>query len=248
MKFHRIFGLAAAVIAAVSCSVKISGEGSEATGFVKFTVESTDEIALVTKGNLSDYTSLPVSSDFQIVVKNSDGATMFEGKVTEWDASRQLQAGSYSVTATCGEEGAEGFDKPYFLGNTNFVVNGGQTTSVSVPVKLGNSLVRIECSERFRSYFTEYSFKLATGSGAEIAFTRDETRAAFVEAYKFTLSGKLRSQGGTDKTFEKDYNGLEPNTCYTVKFDASNVGGFKVTVSFDDTVEDVELGDVELNE
>ncbi len=248
MKSHMILGWVAVAVAAASCSTKISGDGNTASGFVKFAVSGTDEIALVTKGNLSDYTTLPSSSDFQIVVKNSDGAPMYEGTVSGWDASTPLTAGNYSVTATYGTEGEEGFGKPYFTGNTNFAVNGGQTTSVSVPAKLGNSLVRIECSESFKNYFPAYTFTVKTGSGTEIAFPKGETRAAFVEAYKFTLSGSFTSQGGTEKNFSKDYNTIEANTCYTVKFDASNIGGLKVTVTFDDTVETVDCGDWELND
>ena len=248
MKFHRIFGCAALMLAAASCSLKVSGDGDSSTGFVKFSVSGSDEIALVTKGSLSDYTALPASSDFRIVVKNSDGAVMYEGAVSEWDSSKALTAGSYSVTATFGEEGAEGFDKPYFTGATDFAIIGGQTTAVSVPAKLGNSLVKIECSGNFCNYFPERSFEIATGSGTKISFPKDETRASFIEAYKFSLSGTFKSQGGTEKSFSKDYNSLESNTCYTIKFDASNIGGLKVTVTFDDSVETVDYGNLELNE
>ena len=247
MKFHRILGWAAVAIAAASCSAKISGDADAERGFVKFAVESADEIALVTKGNLSDYTSIPSSSDFRIVVKNSDGAPMYEGAVSGWNSATPLMAGNYSVTATYGAEGAEGFDKPYFTGKADFAVNGGQTTSVSVPAKLGNSLVRIECSESFKNYFPAYSFTIRTGSGAEIAFPKGETRAAFIEAYRFTVSGSFRSQGGTEKNFTKDYTS-EANTCYTIRFDASNIGGLKVTIAFSDTVETIDCGDLELND
>ncbi len=248
MKFHRILGCAALTLAAAACSLKVSGDGDNSTGFVKFSVSGNDEIAIVAKSSLSDYTTLPVSSDFRIVVKNSDGAAMYEGPVSEWDSSKALTAGSYSVTATCGEEGAEGFDKPYFVGATDFAIIGGQTTAVSVPAKLGNSLVKIECGGNFCNYFPERSFEIATGSGTKISFTKDEQRAAFIEAYKFTLSGTFRSQGGTEKSFSKDYNSLEANTCYTIKFDASDIGGLKVTITFDDSVETVDCGDLELNE
>lgn len=248
MKFYRNLICAAALLATVSCSVKISGEGSADTGFVSFGVDNDGDIALVTKSSLSDFTTLPSASDFAIVVKNSDAQTVYEGTVKNWDSSKPLQTGNYNVTATYGEEGAEGFDKPYFTGNTNFAVNGGQTTSVSVPASLGNSLVKIECSESFKNYFTDYSFTLKTGSGTEISFPKDETRAAFIDAYKFSVSGTFTNQGGTKYPFTKDYNSIEANTCYTIRFDASNIGGLKVTVTFDDTVTTVDCGDLELNE
>ncbi len=249
MKIYRILGCATAVaLATVSCSTKISGSGDAATGFVNFTVEAPDEIALVTKASLSDYTALPASSDFRLVVKNSDGAPMYEGTVSGWDSSKPLMAGNYSVSASYGEEGVEGFDKPYFTGSAQFAVQGGQSTPVSVPVRLGNALVKIECGDRFRNYFTDWTFKVTTGTGTVISFPKDEKRAAFIDAYKFSISGNLTSQGGTVKTFAKDYNTLEANTLYTLKFDASNIGGVTVTVTFDDKVETVELGDVELND
>ena len=248
MKLYRISVLAALSLAALSCSTKVASVEGDAEGFVNFAVENGGEIAEVTKSNVSDYTALPGASDFKIVVKNSDGAPVYDGFVSGWTSSTALMVGNYSVDASFGEEGVEGFDKPYFSGSANFAVVGGQTTSVSVPVKLGNSLVRISCSENFRNYFPTRSFKITTGTGTVIDFPSTETRAAFVDAYKFTVSGSFTSQGGTEKSWSKDYNNLEAATCYTISFDASNVGGLKVTVTFDDTVETVDCGDVELND
>ena len=248
MKLYRISVLAALSLAVLSCSTKVSPVESGAEGFVNFTVENGGEIAEVTKSNVSDYTTLPGASDFKIVVKNSDGASVYDGLVSGWTSSTALMVGNYSVEASYGVDGEEGFDKPYFTGATNFAVTGGQTTSVSVPVKLGNSLVKISCSESFRNYFPQWNFKITTGTGTVIEFPSTETRAAFVDAYKFTVSGSFTSQGGTAKDWSKDYNNLEAATCYTIRFDASNIGGLKVTVTFDDTVETVDCGDVELND
>ena len=248
MKLYRISVLAALSLAALSCSTKVvQGDGGN-EGFVNFTVENGGEIVEVTKSNVSDYTSLPSVSDFRIVVKNSDGAPVYDGLVSGWTSSTALMVGNYSVDASYGEEGAEGFDKPYFAGSASFAVTGGQTTAVSVPVKLGNSIVKISCSESFRNYFPQWAFKVTTGTGTVIDFPSTETRAAFVDAYKFTVSGTFTSQGGAVKTFSNDYNGIEAATCYTMKFDASNIGGLKVTVTFDDTVTTVDCGDVELND
>lgn len=248
MKLYRISVLAALSLAALSCSTKVTpGDGGN-EGFVNFTVENGGEIVEVTKSNVSDYTTLPGASDFRIVVKNSDGAPVYDGLVSGWTSSTALMVGNYSVDASFGEEGAEGFDKPYFAGSTSFAVTGGQTTAVSVPVKLANSIVKISCSDSFRNYFPQWSFKITTGTGTVIDFPSTETRAAFVDAYKFTVSGSFTSQGGTVKEWSKDYNSLEAATCYTIRFDASNVGGLKVTVTFDDTVETVDCGDVELND
>lgn len=69
-----------------------------------------------------------------------------------------------------------------------------------------------------------------------------------MDAYTISVSGTLTNQGGKTQNFSKDYKALAPKTCYTIKFDVSNVGGNSITVSFDDTVEDVGLVDIDLND
>ena len=80
-----------------------------------------------------------------------------------------------------------------------------------------------------------------------VTFTKDETRAAFVDGYKFTVEGPLSSETAT-QTFTKDFSNLDEATAYTLTFDVSNVGGSTITITFDDTVEEVALGNVELND
>lgn len=247
MKLYKLAFCALVALAAVSCS-KENRDASSAKGGVRFSVESDDVIALVTKSSVSDFTTLPAAGAFTITVKTSDNTTFWTGLLSDWDATTAMPAGSYSVDASYGQEGVEGFDKPYFCGSATFAVTGGQTTSVTIPVALANTLVRIVCSDAFNNYYPTYSFKINTGSGAEIDFAKGEARAAFVDAYKFTVRGNLTSQGGSAKTFEKEYASLEAKTCYTLNFDVTNVGGVSISVTFNDTTEEVSLEDVELND
>lgn len=245
MKHLKIALAAFLVLAAASCSKE---RGNGATGSVNFSLSSDDNVSVVTKGLVSDYTSLPAAAAFSIAVSDTDGGYQWSGLVSDWDASEALPVGNYTVSASYGAEGVEGFDKPYFEGGTTFSIVGGETTQVSVPVALGNSLVKIVCSDQFKNYFTAYSFTVATGSGNDIVFSSEETRAAFVDAYKFTVNGNLTTQAGTVQTFSKEYVGLEAKTCYTLSFDINNVGGVSISISFNDTVQTVELEDVELND
>ena len=41
---------------------------------------------------------------------------------------------------------------------------------------------------------------------------------------------------------------LEPATCYTLSFDVTGTGGSSISITFDDSVETVNLEDIELNE
>lgn len=243
MKVNKIV-LALSALAVLASCLK-----TEDSGMVSFALSADQDLIEVTKSSVGDYTALPASSDFRIVVKNSSSAVLWDGLLSEYDPLTKYAVGNYTVEATYGTEGEEGFDKPYFAGSKSFAVTGGNTTTVSIPVKLANSLVKLECTEAFRNYFTDYSFRLSTGSNTLIDFHKEETRAAFIEAYRFSVSATMTSQSGTPTSFTKEYSGgIEAATCYTLRFDLANVGGVSVTITFNDSTQTVDLGEVELNE
>jgi hypothetical protein len=237
-----IFGVLA-LIAAVSCT-KSQTEGN---GRVAFAVSSNDVVADMTKSNVSDYTALPAAGDFTITILDESSSQFWAGKISEWDSSTPLPAGNYTVNASYGDIEDEGFDKPYFTGTQTFAVKGGETSSVSVPVALGNTIIKISCSEYFKKYYSDYTFKLTRGTAEIATFVKDETKAAFIDGYKIKVEGTLTGELKT-YSFEKEYTGLDEATAYTINFDAPNVGGSTITISFNDTVETVELGDYELND
>lgn len=237
-----IFGVLA-LIAAFSCT-KSQTEGN---GRVAFVVSSNDVVADMTKSNVSDYTALPAAGDFTITILDESSSQFWSGKISEWDSSTPLPAGNYTVNASYGDIEDEGFDKPYFTGAQNFAVKGGETSSVSVPVALGNTIIKISCSEYFKKYYSDYTFKLTRGTAEIATFVKDETKGAFIDGYKIKVEGTLTGELKT-YSFEKEYTGLDEATAYTLNFDAPNVGGSTITISFNDTVETVELGDYELND
>lgn len=237
-----IFGVLA-LIAAFSCT-KSQTEGN---GRVAFVVSSNDVVADMTKSNVSDYTALPAAGDFTITILDESSSQFWSGKISEWDSSTPLPAGNYTVNASYGDIEDEGFDKPYFTGAQNFAVKGGETSSVSVPVALGNTIIKISCSEYFKKYYSDYTFKLTRGTAEIATFVKDETKGAFIDGYKIKVEGTLTGELKT-YSFEKEYSGLDEATAYTLNFDAPNVGGSTITISFNDTVETVELGDYELND
>lgn len=231
------------ILAAVSCTKhQTAGNGQ-----VSFNLLNNLQITDVTRSKVSDYTALPSEGNFTITILDAGSSKVWSGKVSAWDTATQLPAGNYSVKASYGSLEEEGFDKPYFYGSQTFAVQGGQTANVSVPVSLGNTIVKVDCSDDFKNYYKDYSFTVSR-NGADIAtFAKGETKAAFVDGYKLTLEGTLTSESKT-KSFSKDYTSLSEATAYTFYFDVTNAGGATITVSFNDTVETVNLGDYELND
>ena len=238
-----MLGILALAAMAVSCAKQTDG------GNVVFRLDADLGVLEQTRSSVSEYTTLPSAGDFTIVLSGSNGEEIYNGLLSAYNETTALKSGNYTVKASYGSVNEEGFDKPCFTGQTSFTVTGGGTTAVSIPVTLANAIVKISCTSLFSAYYPSYSFTLNTGAGTQISFPKDETRAAFVDAYKISVSGTLTNQGGKTQTFEKKYDtNLSAKTCYTILFDVSNVGGDKITISFDDTVEDVGLADIDLND
>lgn len=229
------------LLAVISCQ-KNQTEGS---GQVCFTVSSNEIVADMTKSKVSEYTTLPSTEDFSISVSGS--GYQWSGKISDWDETTVLLAGEYEVTASCGAIDTEGFDAPYFVGTQSFAVAGGETSSVSIPVSLGNTIVKVSCSDDFKRYYKDYTFKVTRDGSTIVEFVKDESRAAFVDGYKIAIEGTLTGESKT-YSFQKEYTNLDEATAYTFHFDVSNVGGSSITIKFNDNVETIDLGDFELND
>lgn len=204
-----------------------------------------DLIDVSTKSNVSDYTALPEASAFSLsVVDSNDDITPVSAGVPV-----SLPVGSYTAKALYGSCLEEGFDKPCFEGSEAFAITDATPKTVTVTVKLANCLVKLVTTEAFRNYYTDYSFTLTTKAGASIPFAKGETRAAFIDATSFSLSGSLTNQAGKEQSLsDVEFKNLNSASCYTVKIDAPNIGSGSITISFDDTVTDVDLGQVDINE
>ena len=124
---------------------------------------------------------------------------------------------------------------------------GGEVTNVTIPVALNNTVVKVNCTQNFRNYYKNYSFKITRNGADIVAFAKDDTRAAFVDGYKFTLEGVLESETKT-YNFSKEYSNLDAATAYTFVFDVTNTGAASITISFNQNVETIDLGDYELND
>ncbi len=244
MKMNKTMAcIVALAVMAVSCSKHQDGQGAR----VSFSVDTDLQVTEVTRSNVSDYTALPEAGKFTIVVTDHNDDEIYNGLLEAYNQSTSLNAGNYTVKASYGSTSDEGFEKPCFEGSKTFSITGGETENVEIPVSLTNTIIRVACTERFKAYYTDYSFKVKTGSGTEIDFPKGEDRGAFIDAYSFTVTGSLTNQGGKAQTFTKNYTSLKPKACYTLKFDVSNLGTGAVTVTFDDTVEDADLTDFDLN-
>ena len=244
MKESKLLGLTA--LCALALAASCSKPSEQTSGLVRLKLKQDSALHEATKSSVSDYTALPSATDFSLSITDAqDNRT----PVSDPSQAVELAAGNYTATAIYGSTSDEGWDKPCFQGSQSFTVQGGETTDVSITVKLANCIVKVETTEQFRNYYTDWTFSVKSGAGTTVDFAKDETRAAFFDAYMITVSGTLTGQNGKDYTFSsKEYKNLEAATCYTLKFDVSNVGGNSIVITFDDIVDDVDLGSIDINE
>lgn len=228
-----------------SCS-KVSRHAGK-TGTLSIAVSNESEIADITKSQVTDYTALPSVDDFTLTITGNRGQ-IYNGPVSQWDSSTQVQIGDYTAAVLYGSPQQEGPGKAYFSGSGKFSVAGDEHTTVNISAKLGSAIICFEATEQFLRYFPDYNFTVTTGAQNSFTFDPAHTEPLFVDAYKITLSGSMTNQAGAQTTFgPRDYDNLQAATCYTLRFDASNIGGAHVQISFNDTLTTVDLGEIELN-
>ena len=233
------------ILTAALLPVLISCQKENQDGVVSFALEE-GEVFSCTKSSVSDFAAVPSVEEFNLLIKNaSTGSVIYNGKFTGWKEDTKVRSGNYTAEASCGIESEEGPDKPFFYGCEEFQITGGQNTEVGIPVSLGNCIVRIECSESFRQYYPDYSFRIETPYNPE-GFDYDG-RAVFV-ACQFSVSGQVTDRNGVQSQLKKSSWSGAPATSYTVEYDISNVGGATVVVTFDNTLYPVDTGGIDLKE
>ena len=242
----------------MACNDSDNNPDAIKSGYISFGVATADMVENVTRAQITlgeaagNYTA-PADSDFTIEIINEDEEQVWSGKLSDWSSTTPLEAGAYTVKANY-DNGRVGFNSPVFSGSASVAVIGGETSNVEVPVTLQNAIVRLKYTDMFKRYYSFEKFTI-TSLGTAIDFAANETRGAFIESTTFKIEGTLTSQaqdangGSPAKTFSKEY-AASAAKCYTITFDASNVGGVQgIQITFgDEPSETIDLGDTELND
>lgn len=252
MKFTKLMLSAALLMGFAACS----NDGDESvqieTGYLTFAVSADEGVENITRAQITideatgGYT-VPAAADFTITIVDEDGYDVWSGLIGDWDPATALKVGTYTVEATY-DTGRVGFDKPVFASEkVTFSIVGAQQTAVTIPVTLQNAIVRFTYSDMFLKYYS-FDKVTVTSLSTPVEFTKDVTKGAFIDATSFTVATTLTSQSGKSVEFSKEYT-AQAASCYTVAFDASNIGGIgTITITLGDSVTDVDMGEIELNE
>jgi hypothetical protein len=251
-KFFTIASLFALTLSACSKeSVKGDEKGEGQVSISCVTITEVDD----TRANVSCTT--PAAEDFSLRIEGvghtytADYATIAEFN----EGDNYLHYGTFKATVTAGDIADEGYDKAVFVGSAEFVVEPRKSTAVEVTATIANSLVKVEVTDSFKSYFAGgHTLKLVTSAGNEFDVT-EQTEPLFVAPESFTVTGtavKQPNQSGAEGTVvtlpEYKTTEVKAQTLYTVKLDVENAGSAQLTITLNDTlVESIDI-EQELND
>lgn len=148
----------------------------------------------------------------------------------------ELRVGTYQVKAWYGDVSKEGFELPYFEGNQEFSIKKNETTPVEVTCYFGNAQVKVNYTDEFKNYFSDYSAVIATSLGNEVEYVKDETRAAYFSPGELIAKVKVKKSGqSTENVYQVKVFEAKARHIYLLTLDVE-AGSATMTVSFSDDV------------
>lgn len=194
------------------------------------------------------------ASDLSLKIESESGNFSREwAKASEFTDPVSAPIGSYTIEAWYGAIDEEGFDKPYYYGTSTLSVEENHVTPVSVSAQLANSMVRVEMSDMFRSYFASYTVSLRSELGNDIVYPEGETGSIYLKPGQITTSISITKQNGTTATLEPTHFTALPRHSYVLKFDVNSgeAGEGELVLTYDEMTETedviIDLSDALLN-
>lgn len=228
----------------VSCSKEDATRSGEMGTFTMSLNATSEVIGLNDKSRADQETGkeealvLPDVNDFSVSISS------LGEQVCGWSSYKdmseeempELRVGTYQVKAWYGDVSKEGFELPYFEGNQEFSIKKNETTPVEVTCYLGNAQVKVNYTDEFKNYFSDYSAVIATSLGNEVEYVKDETRAAYFSPGELIAKVKVKKSGqSTEAVYQAKVFTAESRHIYTLTLDV-DAGSATMTVSFSEDV------------
>lgn len=153
-----------------------------------------DTLGITTKATPATL-SQEITGLFQLTIRDAAGNAQYEGAFTEQNIA--VPEGTYTLTATYGEEKELALDAPYYVGTaTNVTAEVGETTPVEISCKVANALISVDWSnkEKFDKVYADYGIQVKVGSSL-VKLTPDSEQSAYLKAgasYSLAFVGTLK--------------------------------------------------------
>lgn len=121
---------------------------------------------------------------FHLTIRNASGYTVYDDAFT--DGSIRVAAGTYTVTATYGNNQPLALDAPYYAGESSQIqVTAGGTQSTEVTCRLANALISIDWTHqsKFDAIYSNYGVQVQVGNST-VKMTPTDGKSAYLQAGK----------------------------------------------------------------
>ena len=157
----------------------------------------------------------PLAEHFQLKVQRQGSQyTTYEGA---FQKEISVNIGTYDITATYGEDVIIGRDTPYYIGTAEAIVNKDESTTVSIPCKVGNALVSVAFGKnqdetaRFDKFYDEYGLLVHIGNYS-MGIDKEQTASSIYfpagSQPLFYFYGTLKSDNGRMVSIELNHKNL----------------------------------------
>lgn len=263
LKFgYPLIGAIAAVIGLTACADENPwGNTSKEKGKISISLTTnsgistakpifrSDESRADDSNDLSTYITVPSPADFKVKLEKADGSysktwsTLADFKSEAESAT--FNTGSHTLTAYYGEKGKQDFESPYFEASSTFTVLSEKTQEVNLEAELKNSMVKINYTQGFKDYMSNYHTKIHTeGRTEDITYGMVESRPAFLEPNNanITVHFTTKEKGYTSSVSLGEFP-PQGKTLHNITFDISENqnGTASLDVSFDETLEEEDI-------
>lgn len=229
-----------------SCGEDVAG-GAEATGSIAPAV-SVDGILLgadvSSKAAASD--PAPEVGDLSLTVTSDDGSVVRTwDRLSDFNPDEKFEVGYYNVEVGYGDSSAEGFEcTPAYYASQRIKVIEAVTVPVALTAVRTHAEVNIRYTDAFKGYVSRATTRLESESGHKSYFVTSSTfaedRSSLIVPGKTTVYVSLTKQNGAEANDLKvaEFTSLARHR-YNITIDVNEggVGGPRLTVDFDDTVE-----------
>ena len=165
------------------CSVFVGcskdDEQTERSGFVISLDEATVDVASrATPKELGK----PLDVNFHIkVVNTTTGSSVYDGAFTKLIP---VNAGSYELTASYGEDVELEFDTPYYIGTATAEHQENVNTPVTIPCKVGNALLSVvfENADEFNKLYSKYGLRVDVGESSKTIGSDETAKSLYFKA------------------------------------------------------------------
>lgn len=204
-------------------------DSTASSGFGQLTLSvSADAVLKSPSGEPLTGVAVTPPNDVTVTMSDEQGnyAHTWES-LSDFPERERYFVGTYRITAGFGNDMTEGFEMPYYYGETLAQVTNGGTTDVTLAVDLKSSAVKVTFSPEMSSAFASCHAVVNSGIGGYFDFTPPEERLLYIRP------------GDT-----KLYLTLTLNDGRTVTFTAAKVEGMRSCVLYDFKVSVSETGSV----